>query len=931
MIPQRWIEAYLRFLLRYRGSVTIAVVVITAIFGFALTRMRLHTDFFDFYPKFRTFADAYTDCREQGNNAVGCILPSIVRPGPDPYIKIYTDFRRMFGSANVLSVILEVKHGDIYNPETLQKLDRITKRIVGLKGVVPYQVLSIAHPKVKSITAREGSLQIRELFYPEVPKTQEDADRVKFAVYSTKGVRGIFTSLDDTAAVVHAGFWEEALDFRDLYKNLMELKAQEDDANHTIYITGFPWLYTSVLQYSSQLLYVFMLTLLTLSFLLYTYFRTWTGIWVPIFSGVLSSVWGLGIAAVLGFNLDPLVLVIPIFLTARALSHSVQSMDRYHEEFYRLKDKHQAIIVSYSHLFQPAMSGIVTDGIGLLIVAVAPIPLIQKVSIFASFWIVSIFISVVTLHPILLSYIDPPPQTHVAAEDKPVPMNIWIARAIMWGLVAAAYALHRSDAVPSLAVALVLIACMPWWYWSVFGREPLTPRTGAIIACLVAAALVILRLYQLGTIDAVPSSMRAFLLISPALAWYWLNYGDRAYVAWTRWTIIATQGNRRWIVVGITVALFLILPMWGWTLKVGDMSPGAALLFPDHPYNVAWRKLNEKFLGASQLIVIADTKQPDGIKSAKTLGEMEEFADYMQGANGASGSLTIIDVVKRLAQLYHDGDPKWGLIPDNPKEIGQLFYVFSSSGTAGDLDRFMDPSGRYGSVLTLFRGYSHDIIKDSIAYGKRFNDGKPGDVEFKFAGGLFGILAAVNEAVEHSYWTNLLLIFFMVFVCLYLTYGSFVAAALLMIPVVLSQLAAEAMMVIMHIDLNVNSLPIAAAGAGVGVDYGIYHFSRMIDCYDEVGNLDEAVDYATATTGKAIIFTGTTMIAGTAFFYLSDLKFLAEMGLLLTLLMTFNKFGALIVVPALVKVIRPAFLIRRVPRPVAQERTPLAAGNVGGG
>ena len=861
MIPQRWIEAYLRFLLRYRGSVTIAVVLLTALFGVSLTKMRLHTDFFDFYPKFRTFADAYGDCREQGKGTFSCILPSIVRPGPDPYIKIYTDFRRMFGSANILSVILEVKNGDIYNPETLQKLDRITKRIVGLKGVVPYQILSIAHPKVKSITAREGSLQIREIFYPGVPKTQEDADRVKFAVYSTKGVRGVFTALDDTAAVVHAGFWEEALDFRDLYKSLTELKAQEDDANHTVYITGFPWLYTSVLQYSTQLVYVFGLTLLTLSFLLYTYFRTWTGIWVPIFSGVLSSVWGLGIAAVLGFNLDPLVLVIPIFLTARALSHSVQSMDRYHEEFYRLKDKHQAIIVSYSHLFQPAMSGIVTDGIGLLIVAVAPIPLIQKVSIFASFWIVSIFISVVTLHPILLSYIDPPPQPteHV---QRQAPMNIWAARSIIYAAIAAAVALH----------------------WS----------------------------------GLVPNSMVAFLLTTPFLAWYWLGYGDRAYTAWTRWTIVATQGNRRWIVVGVTVALFVLLPMWGWTLKVGDMSPGAALLFPNHPYNVAYRKLNEKFLGASQLIVIADTKQPDGIKNAKTLGEIEEFSDYMQGADGASGSVTIIDVVKRLAQLYHDGDPKWGLIPDNPKEIGQLFYVFTSSASAGDLDRFMDPSGRYGTVLTLFRGYSHDIIADSIAYGKRFNDGKQGEVEFKFAGGLFGILAAVNEAVEKSYWTNLGLIFFMVFFCLYLTYGSFVAAGLLMIPVVLSQLAAEAMMVWLHIDLNVNSLPVAAAGAGVGVDYGIYHFSRMIDCYDEVGDLDEAVDYATATTGKAIIFTGTTMIAGTGFFYLSDLKFLAEMGLLLTLLMTFNKFGALIVVPALVKVIRPAFLLGRVTRPVPE-------------
>src|SRR5215475_11329799 len=433
MIPQRWIEAYLRFLLRYRGSVTIAIVIFTSVFAYALTNMKLHTDFFDFYPKFRTFADAYSDCRSQGKGTVGCILPSIVRPGPDPYIQIYTDFRRMFGSANILSVIVETKHGDIYNPETLQKLDRITKRIIGLKGVVPYQILSIAHPKVKSITAREGSLQIREIFYPSVPKTQEDADRVKFTVYSTKGVRGIFTAVDDTAAAVHAGFWEEALDFRDLYKNLMDLKAEEDDANHTIYITGFPWLYTSVLQYATQLLYVFALTFLTLGFLLYTYFRTWTGIWVPIFSGLLSSVWGLGLAAVLGFNLDPLVLVIPIFLTARALSHSVQSMDRYHEEYYRLKDRHQAIVESYVHLYEPAMSGIVADGMGLLIVAVAPIPLIQKVAIFASFWIVSIFISVVTLHPIILAFIKPPPERHEEAQKR-APVGIWTARVIMWGV-----------------------------------------------------------------------------------------------------------------------------------------------------------------------------------------------------------------------------------------------------------------------------------------------------------------------------------------------------------------------------------------------------------------------------------------------------------------------------------------------------------------
>jgi hypothetical protein len=214
-------------------------------------------------------------------------------------------------------VIVETKNGDIYNPETLQKVDRITKAVVGLKGVVPYQILSIAHPKVKSITAREGALQIREIFYPAVPKTQEDADRVKFAVYSTKGVRGIFTALDDTAAVVHAGSGKRRSTSATSTRASPSSRRRKTTRTTPSTSPACPGCTRRCSSTPSSFLYIFVLTFLTLAFLLYTYFRTWTGIWVPGASpGVLSSVWGLGFAAVLGFNFDPLVLVIPIFLTA---------------------------------------------------------------------------------------------------------------------------------------------------------------------------------------------------------------------------------------------------------------------------------------------------------------------------------------------------------------------------------------------------------------------------------------------------------------------------------------------------------------------------------------------------------------------------------------------------------------------------------------
>ncbi len=853
MIPKRWIEAYLRFLLKNRTAVTVIVGILTLFFAFEVTKVRVVPQFLDFYPGPSTitiFGKEYT-----------------WRKG-HPYIAIYNKFRKMFGSANVLTVILEVKHGDIYNPTTLQKIDQITKNIVETKGVVPYQVLSIAHAKMKSISTYGGAIQIREVYFPGVPQTQEDADRVKFSVYANKGIRGLYVSKDDTAALVTAGFWEEELDFNYLYDRLMQLKADVEDENHTVYITGFPWLYTSIQRYVPQVSQVFVLTVAALAFLLWNYFRTWTGIWVPMFSGLLSGIWALAFGPLLGLNLDPLVLVIPIFLTARALSHSVQSMDRYHEEYHRLHDKHEAIVVSYSHLFPPAIASILADGFGILVVAIAPIPLIQKVAVFSSFWVISIFVSVVTLHPIILSAINPP-----GMHEQRYPA--W-AKALGWTVLA------------------------------------ITGAAFTLLALRIAFDL-------LGPVK---------LGVTLALAGILYKWHEPIYNGITNAVIAASEGWRRWAIVVLSVALYVLCPMWGWRLKVGDMTPGAALLFPDHPYNVAFNKLNDKFLGASQLVIIADSGKENGIKDVEPLTLMEEFADHMETVPGAGASVTVVDIVKQLARLFHDGEPKWGFVPDKQKYIGELFYQFTQSGAGGDLNRFLSDDAQYATVITLFKGYSHDIIMNAIEAGKQWADQHSSDkVQFLFAGGLFGVLAAVNEAVENSYWLNLALIMGVVAACLYFTYGSLVAALILMIPVVLSQLACEAFMYIWKIDLNVNSLPIAAAGAGVGVDYGIYHFSRMIDAFDEGRNLDEAVDYATATTGKAIIFTATTMVAGTIFWWFSALKFQAEMGLLLAVLMLFNTFGGLVIVPAWMKIIRPNFLLKR--RPTAPEQTATAKLAVG--
>ena len=212
MIPKRWIASYLRFLLRNRLAVTIVTAVMTIFFAYQCTHIKVLPQFLDFYP---------------GPLKLTILGKEITLREGHPYIKIYNEFRRMFGSANVLTLIIEVKHGDIYNPTTLQKIDQATKALVETKGVVPVPDPLHRAPEDEEHHQRTGrDPDPRGVLPGRCRKTQEDAERVKFAVYSTKGIRGIYVSEDDTAALVTAGFWEEELDFDYLYDRMRTLKQQ---------------------------------------------------------------------------------------------------------------------------------------------------------------------------------------------------------------------------------------------------------------------------------------------------------------------------------------------------------------------------------------------------------------------------------------------------------------------------------------------------------------------------------------------------------------------------------------------------------------------------------------------------------------------------------------------------------------------------------
>src|SRR5438046_6644607 len=552
------------------------------------------------------------------------------------------------------------------------------------------------------------------------------------------------------------------------------------------------------------------------------------------------------------------------------------------------------------------MVSILADCLAILTLLVARIPIIQKLAILCSFWIISIFISVVTLHPIILSSTPPPAEEHVSGRTP-------LERFMSWMMVVA------------IAWLLWLYEWVPGW--------PVAALVGLTLAGLAGDLLV-------G--GALPGCGGVGFALSRATGAFGAVFG-RLYLAIEHGLIWLASGRRRPAMAVGLVSLLSFGLYFQHLLKVGDTTPGAALLYPKHPYNVAFGKVNEKFLGASQLIIIAEGKaycteggKPcagDGcelchpeepgacgtdtceqrqraIKDAETLNHLDLFGRYMAERPEVGGTVTAATLLKKIFRTFHEADPKWEMLPTRNDHVSQLFFLLTSGTRRGEMDRFFDISYTNATIAVFYKDYPHETIEHSIARAKEYiaaHGAEATHVRYRRAGGLIGILAAVNEEVEWSYRVNLALILIVVFLLSYATYVSVVGALIVMLLSLVAQPLSEAVMYLFGIDMNINSLPVAAVGIGIGIDYGYYVLSRIVEELTAGEGFDAAIRRMFETTGKTVLFTGVSLTASIVFWVFFPLKFQADMALLLVLLLGFHLMGALMFIPPMVSLCKPRF------------------------
>ncbi|WP_439815884.1 efflux RND transporter permease subunit [Zavarzinia sp. CC-PAN008] len=191
-------------------------------------------------------------------------------------------------------------------------------------------------------------------------------------------------------------------------------------------------------------------------------------------------------------------------------------------------------------------------------------------------------------------------------------------------------------------------------------------------------------------------------------------------------------------------------------------------------------------------------------------------------------------------------------------------------------------------------------------------------INVRLASGNVGIMAATNEVVAKSELPMLLYVYGVVIALVLLTYREWRGSLCCVLPLIVSTIIGNWFLTWMGLGLKIATLPVLAIAVGIGVDYGIYEYNR-IQRYMRAGkNPHQAYLQALKDVGSATMFTGFTLAVGVSTWSFSELKFQADMGMLLTFMFMVNMIGAVTLLPALIAVIEYIWPGKRKPLSAAE-------------
>ena len=377
------------------------------------------------------------------------------------------------------------------------------------------------------------------------------------------------------------------------------------------------------------------------------------------------------------------------------------------------------------------------------------------------------------------------------------------------------------------------------------------------------------------------------------------------------WSLLDRFTGRRWATRAVVVSLLLAVGGFivSLNLKIGDLDPGAPELRPNSRYNKDNSFITGNYsLSSDQFAVILKTPIEGAIKY-EPLIEADRLALALQQLPGVQTTVIMGDSLRMITAGTYDGNPKWYTLNRSQEVLN-----YAGQQSCFDNPELINSTISVTPIIAYLSDHKAETLTRVLTVAEDFvKQHSTKDRTFLLAAGSSGIEAATNIVVKAANRTMLIYVYSAVIVLCFITFRSWRAVLVAVLPLVLTSILCEALMVVLGIGVKVATLPVIALGVGIGIDYALYLLSMQLKYQRDGFPLGEAYKKAVQFTGKVVGLVGITLAGGVVTWVMSPIKFQADMGILLTFMFLWNMFGALILIPSL-----SHFLLRNVAADVVE-------------
>lgn len=333
-------------------------------------------------------------------------------------------------------------------------------------------------------------------------------------------------------------------------------------------------------------------------------------------------------------------------------------------------------------------------------------------------------------------------------------------------------------------------------------------------------------------------------------------------------------------------------------LKIGDLDAGAPELRSTSRYNQDTAFVVEHYNASSDAFVIMVTSKPGECGTYPVMSAIERLQWEMENIAGVESSVSLATGMKMMIAGSNGGDLKWQALSRN-RYISNAAHRNLPS-TLFNNDCSMVP------VVLFLADHKAETLQRVVVAAEQFAAQHNGaDVQFRLAAGNAGIEAATNIVIKKAEGRIMLLVYGIVAALVWWEFKSWRVTLAIMLPLYITSVLCEAIMVTLGLGVKVATLPVIALGVGIGVDYGIYLYNGLAHHMRRGLPLRQAYFETLKTTGSAIIVTGIMLALGVLTWTFSEIKFQADMGLLLAFMFLWNMVGAIVMIPAVMSILSP--------------------------